>query len=149
MNKVPSELLWVVLIGLIGGAAVGFQGPMLGAMSQKMGPIPSTFIIHVGGTITAGAILLLARDGGLTRWREVPPAYLFAGIAGIVVHLALSFTLPRVGATTSTLLLIAAQLMVALVLDHFGWIGVPENPVSVWRVAGVVLVLVGAYLTTR
>ena len=50
MNNL-SGTITVILIGLIGGVAVGLQGPMSGAMSQRLGPLGSSLIIHLGGAI--------------------------------------------------------------------------------------------------
>jgi len=36
----------------------------------------------------------------------------------------------------------------ALVIDHFGWLGLPENPITWMRVAGIVLLAAGAWLIT-
>ena len=51
--------LWVIIVGLIGGAAVGIQSPIAGAMGQKVGGTASSFIIHLSGMILSGALLFL------------------------------------------------------------------------------------------
>ncbi|MFN7231890.1 MAG: DMT family transporter [Brevundimonas sp.] len=45
--------------------------------------------------------------------------------------------------------MIAGQLALSLVLDHFGWLGVPRQPLSLTRIAGVALVLAGVLLVRR
>jgi len=40
-------------------------------------------------------------------------------------------------------------LAMAVVIDHFGWLGLPENPITWVRVTGVGLLAVGAWLITR
>ena len=37
----------------------------------------------------------------------------------------------------------------ALIVDHYGAIGFPENPVTLWRVIGVVLLVAGVVLIMR
>ena len=51
--------LWVIIVGLIGGAAVGIQSPIAGAMGQKVGGTASSFIIHLSGMILSGVLLYL------------------------------------------------------------------------------------------
>jgi len=51
-------------------------------------------------------------------------------------------------ATTITLM-VAGQLLISLVLDHFGALGVPRAPISLTRVAGVALVIAGVVLVRR
>ena len=43
----------------------------------------------------------------------------------------------------------AGQLAMALVVDHFGWMGLPEHPITVTRLAGVALLGAGVWLITR
>jgi len=52
----------VILIGLIGGIAVGIQSPIAGAMGQKIGGTASSVIVHLSGLI-ASVIMLLFRGG--------------------------------------------------------------------------------------
>ena len=41
------------------------------------------------------------------------------------------------------------QMVAALVVDHYDAIGFPENPVTLWRVVGVALLIVGVVLIMR
>jgi len=41
---------------------------------------------------------------------------------------------------------VLGQLVAALVLDHFGWLGVPRIPINAWRIAGAVGLFVSALL---
>jgi transporter family-2 protein len=42
--------------------------------------------------------------------------------------------------------LLAGQMLAALLLDHFGLLGYPFHPLSLGRVAGVLLLMAGAYM---
>jgi transporter family-2 protein len=55
----------------------------------------------------------------------------------------------ELGATTLLGLALAGQLATALVIDHFGWLGLPENPITWTRLAGVALLGVGVWLISR
>ena len=44
---------------------------------------------------------------------------------------------------------LAGQLATALVIDHFGWLGLPVNPITWGRVAGVALLGIGVWLISR
>ncbi len=143
------EIASVIVIGLVGGVAVGLQGPMSGAISAKLGPLVSSLIIHVGGAILSAVLLLFAGGVSLREVGSLPKPYLFAGVFGVVLYLTLAYTLPRVGVTVSVALLILAQLIIGLVLDHFGWLGTPQHSFNAARALGVVLLIGGAWLVTR
>jgi transporter family-2 protein len=143
------EIVLTFLIGLLGGVAVGIQGPIAGAMSRRVGGTASSFIVHVSGAILSG-LLLLARGGEMIQnWRGLPWYMLGSGAFGLLLYLTLSHTLPRLGATTAVTLIIVGQLMMGMLIDQFGWFGVSVRPIDGWRVAAVVLLLAGGYLMVR
>ena len=76
-----QNLVLVILIGLAGGVAVGLQGPLSSLMSQRIGTMESVFIVHLGGGLLAGLILLAAGGGNLGAWRSVPWYALAAAMA--------------------------------------------------------------------
>jgi transporter family-2 protein len=143
------EIILTLLIGLLGGVAVGIQGPIAGAMSQRVGGTASSFIVHVSGAILSG-LLLLARGGEMIQnWRGLPWYMLGSGVFGLVLYLTLAHTLPRLGATTAVTLIIVGQLVMGMLIDQFGWFGVALRPIDGWRIAAVVLLLAGGYLMVR
>jgi transporter family-2 protein len=141
--------LSVIIVGLIGGVAVGLQGPMSGAMSARLGPMVSSLIIHVGGAILSAVILLLTGGVNMRAFQDLPKPYLLAGVFGVILYLTFAYTIPRVGATVAIALLVLAQMTLGMLIDHFGWFGVPVNPINPTRIVGAALLLGGAYLITR
>ena len=144
-----SAAILVLLVGIAGGIAVGFQSPLASMMGAKIGSLESIFFIHFGGAVAAALLLALKGGGNLSRWREVPWYALIAGIFGLAVIGAMNWTIPRAGIATSVLLILTGQLVVSLVLDHHGWLGVEAHPVSIARAAGILLVFGGTWLTLR
>lgn len=138
-----------VLVGLLGGVAVGIQNPLAAQMGRRVGILESAFIIHLGGAVLAGVPLALLGGGGLGRWREVPWYTLWAGGLGVVLVCAVSYIVPRIGIATAVALLVTAQLGVGVVLDHYGLLGLELRPVEPARLAGMALLLVGAWLVLR
>ena len=57
--------------------------------------------------------------------------------------------IPRVGVATSITLIIAGQLVISSVLDHYGLLGVQLRPMDIQRAFGLLIVFVGAWLTVR
>lgn len=148
MNNISGTAA-VIIVGLIGGVAVGLQGPMSGAMSQRLGPLGSSLIIHLGGAILSGLLLLFAGGVNVEKMKELPLPYFFAGCFGVVLYLTFAYTLPRVGVSMTTALLILAQMSIGLLLDQFGWLGVPQHSISLVRLSGVAALLLGAYLVAK
>src|SRR5215211_4254230 len=89
----------------------------------------------------------------LAEWVGGPVrAALVSFVVGLLALLALVLlfyrtrSTGRLGAATLVVLVVAGQAVMGLVVDHFGWVGFPEEPVSAGRIAGVVLLGVGVGL---
>jgi len=67
----------------------------------------------------------------------------FFGAIYIVVAVVL---LPRLGAATVVTLIVAGQMLTSLAFDHFGLLGIMQHPVSIFRLAGALLLVAGVIL---
>jgi transporter family-2 protein len=99
--------------------------------------------------IVAGALLLVIGGGNLAAWRSVPWYALGAGVWGVVVLSAVSFTIPRIGAAATVTLIVTAQLILSSLLDHFGLLGTSVRPVDLSRLIGIIVMLLGTWLMVR
>ncbi|HET6594033.1 MAG TPA: DMT family transporter [Anaerolineales bacterium] len=144
-----DSTLLIILIGLIGGIAVGLQAPMASMITQRLGIFESVFIVHVGGALIALLPLLFYSGGNLTRWKELPWFTLLAGGFGLIVIGALSHMIPRVGVGAAVITIVAGQMLVSTVLDHYGWLGGMGRPMDPTRAVGLAVVLAGVWLTVK
>jgi len=144
-----QTLIPIVLIGLLSGVAVGLQSPLASMITQRLGMLESIFIIHLGGTLLILIPLVILRGGNLGNWRSLPWYALAAGSMGLIVVGGVSFMIPRVGVATAITLIIAGQLVISSVLDHYGLLGVHIRPMDIQRVFGLLIVFLGAWLTVR
>ena len=144
-----ESILLIILIGLIGGVAVGLQGPMASMISQRLGIFESVFIVHIGGALIALLPLLFRGGGKLSQWKELPSYTLFAGAFGLLVIGAISYMIPRVGVAAAIIAIVAGQLLVSTILDHFGLLGSIGRPLDLTRAIGLAVVLVGVWLTVK
>jgi transporter family-2 protein len=93
--------------------------------------------------------LLFVGGGKLSQWRSVPWYALVAGIFGLIVISAISYMIPRVGVAASITTIVAGQLLVGVVLDHFGLLGTSIRTLDATRIVGLAVVLVGVWLTVK
>jgi bacterial/archaeal transporter family-2 protein len=71
------------------------------------------------------------------------------GAVGVTYVLIVSLVARKLGATPLLFLVLAGQLISSLVCDHFGLIGFPKSPVTMSKVIGISLVIVGVLLIRR
>jgi transporter family-2 protein len=73
----------------------------------------------------------------------------FGGVLG-AFYVASSIVVgPRLGAAALLALIVLGQLLASLVLDHFGWLGFPQHPLTLVRLAGAALLFGGVVLIVR
>lgn len=65
------------------------------------------------------------------------------GILGVVFITSNILLLPIVGASLTVVLALSGQMIIALVIDHFGWFGIPKHRLNVQRILGIVLMITG------
>jgi transporter family-2 protein len=140
---------WVILIGLLGGVAVGLQAPLAGAMGQRVGGTASSFIIHISGAVFSGLWLLLRGGERVREWRSLPWYMLAAGVFGLILYQTISVTLPRLGSTMMVVLIIIGQLVLGVIVDHFGLFGVTQRPADLLRILGIGALILGGWLIAR
>ncbi|MCB9452264.1 MAG: DMT family transporter [Anaerolineaceae bacterium] len=142
-------IIVVVVVGLLGGIAVGLQTPLASLIGQRLGVLESIFIVHLGGMILSGIPLLLARGGKLGEWQRVPWYALGAGVFGLVVIGSINYTVPRLGATVTVILVVVGQIVISLLVDHFGLFGTDVRPIDLSRIVGVGVLFLGIWLVIR
>ena len=144
-----ESILIIIIIGLVGGIAVGLQSPMASIITQRLGLFESVFIVHIGGALIALIPLLYFGGGKLTEWRSIPWYVLGAGVFGLVVIGSISYMIPRVGVAAAITTIVAGQLLVGTILDHYGLLGAKGRSMDLTRVFGLVVVLLGVWLTVK
>ena len=144
-----QPIFLIILVGLVGGVAVGLQGPLASLITQRLGVFESIFIVHIGGAMFALVPLLIIGGGRLGQWRSVPWYALCAGLSGLVVLSAVSYIIPRVGVVASIITVVAGQLAVGTLLDQYALLGGSGRPLDATRVLGLVCVMAGVWLTVR
>jgi bacterial/archaeal transporter family-2 protein len=143
-----QSLIIIILIGVMGGVAIGVQSPLASMISQRLGVLESVFIVHLGGALVA-LVPLLIFGSKFNQWRSLPWYTLGAGAFGLVVIFAMSYMIPRVGVAPALIILLAGQLLMGSIMDHFGWLGAVQRPIELSRVLGLSVVLAGVWLTVK
>ena len=124
------------------------------AMNGKVGSVLNN--ARVGNALfwcigAAGAVCI-----GLTGWqtgalaplRQVHPVLLTAGILGASLVFAIAWLIPQVGAGPVMITLLAGQVIGGLLMSHYGWLGSPVQPITITKIAGVLVMVVGVVLAT-
>ncbi len=133
--------------------ATGLMIPFQLAFNAQLGtavksPLTGAFFVFAVGLIATAVVILLSRAPlpSLTMVSKVPTTAWIGGIIATLYIVAVVFLVPKIGVGMTAVLVVAGQLVGALILDHFGAFGAPQSPLSLLRGVGLVLVVSGAVL---
>jgi bacterial/archaeal transporter family-2 protein len=139
----------IVVIAAAGGAAVAVQGQLIGVIGQRLGTLEAVFLTYAIGATLAGLIMLVVRGGNLQAWRDVPPYAYLAGVFGLVIIAAISWSVGSLGVVRGLLIVTLAQFLLSAAIDQFGWFGAEVRSLDLLRVVGIGLLLAGGWLVLR
>lgn len=140
-----------LLLALVAGVLLAVQAPTNAILAKAGGsPVMAAFISFLVGSLALGAVTL-ASSGRLFApgVRQVPWYAWAGGLYGAVFVAVAAFAAPRIGIGVLLTAAVAGQLAAAVVLDHFGLLGLARHPVTMTRIAGILLVFAGAWLVRR
>lgn len=147
-----SNIYFYILLALAAGAMMPTQAATNNKMAVVVGsPIMSAFISFFVGTVALLVYVLVSGEsiGSLMSAKEAPPIAWVGGLLGAFFVTAGVTLVPRLGVATTFSVMIAGQMIVTLIIDHFGLLGIPVKEVSFARVAGIVLIGAGVVLIRR
>ena len=140
------------VLGIVAGFGLSAQ---VGMNSQLRRTLQSAniaaLISFLVGTLGLIVLLLATRAEMPTResLASVPMWAWLGGLLGAFYVASSTVVAAQLGTTSLLALALLGQLATALVLDHYGWLGLPENPITLTRLAGVGLLGAGVWLITR
>ncbi|GMU69861.1 MAG: hypothetical protein AMXMBFR37_21930 [Steroidobacteraceae bacterium] len=145
----PAALLTLAFVAGFGiTLQVGFNDALRGALGTAG---LATFVNFSVGIVALLAFVLAVRTPLPSREAiaGAPWWAWFGGMLGAFYVAAVTIAGPRLGATLLIAVTVLGQLVAALLVDHYGWLGFPQQPVSLTRLAGCVLLLGGVLLVSR
>lgn len=114
-------------------------------------PVLAAFISFAVGTLALFVYILLTGVplNNLALARNAPLIAWIGGFLGAFFVAVMATIVPRIGVALSFSLAIAGQMFITLLIDHFGWLGVPEKPINLTRVLGAALITIGVVLIRK
>ncbi|MBW4521028.1 MAG: DMT family transporter [Scytolyngbya sp. HA4215-MV1] len=79
--------------------------------------------------------------------RDVPWWAFSGGLLGAIFVSLNTLIVPKLGLTTTTLAVVCSQMIMSLVIDQWGWFGVPLHPLNASRVFAIALLIAAIALT--
>ena len=146
-----SSVLLPALLVMAAGVMIAVQAPT-NAMLAKAGgsPVLAALISFVIGTVALAATWLASGNRPTAAAFAGLPWYAWiGGLYGAFFVGAAAFAAPRIGLASLVTIAITGQMVAALLMDHYGVLGLPREPVNIGRIFGALLVVGGVVLVRR
>jgi transporter family-2 protein len=142
-------VLPAVLAIMLGGACIGLQAPINGALGRMLGdPLAAAAVsFGVGFAALAGAALLRTGPPAAGMLSALPWWAWAGGLLGAVYVSTTVWAVPQIGVVTGVAAIVLGQMTAAMALDAVGAFGVPAEPITAKRVLAAALVLTGVVLS--
>lgn len=142
----------IYFLPILCGVAIAVQAIVNGQLRVAIGnPLMAAFISFLIGTVLLLVLLIALRQPApsLHTIQQVPWGNWTGGILGAFFVTAVIITIQKIPAANMFALIITSQFITALLIDHFGLFGALQSHASPLKLAGVLLLITGAYLIIK
>ena len=139
------------LLALGMGAAISIYLPMISQSARILGAPVLGNVPFFAIAFLSSVVLVFVTGHKLptmAKLAEVPAWLFIAGVVSALMIFGSSYLVPRIGTGALFVLLVAGQIIIGAVINHYGLLGVPEQSISTVKLSGTVLVLAGAVLVS-
>jgi transporter family-2 protein len=145
------KIIFYLLPVFIGVAMTVQSGVNAQLRSGINHPLLAAFISFLGGLLILGILLVVMRQPmpAIGKFSELKWYHYTGGLFGAFTVYVMIISVHKVGASNMFVLMVAGQLITALIMDHNSMLGLKENPVTTQKMLGILLVIAGAYLVNK
>jgi len=145
----PSLLFWLVAFAM--GMITSIYLPMNGVVARYVGSaLLANIPFYLLGTITTLFLFSLTGNlGAIAQFRTVPKYLYLSGFISAFLILGSTFLIPKLGAGRFFVLFVAGQVLMALIVSHFGLLASPQEPITLKKGLGTLLLVIGVFLATQ
>lgn len=141
-----SMKLLFAFAATLAGAAIAVQAAVNAGLAARIG-LGAALIVSTTIVLAFTVAFHFASGGTTLSLPAGAPWYVYLGGAcGFAFILATAFVFPRLGGASSVALVVLGQGATALLLDHYGLLGLEREPVSLSRIGGFALIVAGVVL---
>jgi transporter family-2 protein len=142
--------LFIMILSFLSGIASSTQGLYNGYWKES---IDLKTILLVNSLVVFALVVLFyiitAENGVKVPLEKMSPSILVGGLCGFFVIMVFAIAFPAIGATATALLFISGLLIASLFYDHAGALNLTVVNISIQKIFGILLVMLGSYIALR
>jgi bacterial/archaeal transporter family-2 protein len=144
---------WLLMpLVLLAGAGlvvqVGFNAALRSVFGSATMAVLTNFLV---GSLALLAFVFVSRASwpSSAQIAAAPVWAWLGGLLGVFYVATATIAGPRIGALLLLALSVAGQMVASLLIDHNGWLGFPQEPISATKLLGAALLFAGVLLIAR
>ncbi len=140
------------LLPVFAGVAMAVQSGVNAQLRSALNhPLLAAFLSFLGGTVALAALLLFSKQGmpSLSVYSTISWYKFTGGLLGVFVVTVVILSVQQIGASNMFVLIVAGQLLTAVLMDQFGVLGLKPDPITAQKIIGILLLIAGSYLVNR
>ena len=144
------KLTWII-IAFMSGAFLPIQAGLNTRLGKTIeSPVHASLISFIVGALAVLVFSLITKQP--VSWaglRSAPGHVWLGGILGAFYVTAIILAFPRIGPAMTFGLVVAGQMIISVLLDHFNILVTQQHPVNVWKLLGIVLIVAGVVIIRK
>ncbi|MCT8978815.1 DMT family transporter [Clostridium sp. CX1] len=132
-----------ILFSILAGIFISLQGVFNTRVSDKIGFLETTTVVHGVGFIFALIITLIYGSGSFSKIGEINKIYLLGGVFGVIIVFSVAKGISILGASFSIAIMLVIQLIIATTIDTFGLFGSPQIKFEYTKLVGLFFMIIG------
>ncbi len=145
------KLIWLLIV-FICGALLPFQAGLNAKLGKSIdSPTYASLFSFIVGALTVAIYLQFTKE--TVTWAGLKSASIYSwlggGVTGAIFITASMLALPRIGMAMTFGLIVAGQVIVSVLLDHFDILVGEQHSFNLWRLLGIILIIGGVLIVRK
>ena len=144
------KIVWILLT-FIAGSFLPLQGGLNTKLGKSIGSaVHASLISFVIGALTLFIYIIVSRQSfSMASLKSAPPYVFIGGVLGAFYVTAIIFVFPKIGAALTFALIVAGQMVMAVVLDHFNILVAEQHRINFPKILGITLLIAGVIIIRK
>ncbi len=145
-----SQAFILGVILFIAGASIPLMAAMNAGLGVRLGnPIPAVFVLFLVALAITAVLTLTNPLPSKAEIVAIPVHYYLGGVFVAFYVLSITWIAPKIGLGNAIFIVLFGQLVAAAIIDHFGLLNVSKAPITIARIVGIGLMVIGICLAKK
>jgi transporter family-2 protein len=145
-----NQFFWI-LVAFVAGAVLPIQAGFNSNLGKTLkSPIHASMMSFIVGFIAIALFILISKQQ--VTFSEVKTASILdwmGGLLGAFYVTSIILVFPKLGPGLTFGLIVAGQMLISILLEHFNILVANPHPINLWRILGILLIVIGVVMIRK